>query len=200
MDTRRHLAVACIAATSFFGCGDSNRSTESNTVSTNEPSTSDGREARSTAGERLSDAQIASITSTANNGEVAQANAALPKLTKPEAKEFATMMVEMHSAAEKRQAALAQEKGITPQPNATSAKLTEESNAIVQQLGAADADEIDRLYMQKQVDVHQKVLDTIDNVLIPSATDPALKQELQTSRGEVAMHLERAKETVSKLE
>jgi putative membrane protein len=205
MDIRLCIMTAWIAgAASILGCSD-------NRVPAAEANASDGRENESTSAsastspngsetQRLSDAQIASVTSAANTGEVAQARAALPKLTKPEAKQFATMMTEMHTTAEDRQAALAREKGLTPEANPVSAKLTQESNAIVEQLAAADPDTIDRLYLEKQVSVHQKVLETIDNVLLPSASDPALKQELQTSRAEVAMHLERARDALSKLD
>ena len=196
------VATLIVGGLACAACGDSHQSStaQDDAVRSGEPSASIGREAQpGSATERLSDGEIASVTTAANTGEVAQANAALPKLTKPEAKEFATMMVDMHTAAQKRQSSVAQEKGLTPQANSVSAKLTQESDEVVEQLGAASPDEIDRLYMEKQVAVHQKVLDTIDAVLIPSAQDPALKQELQTSRGEVATHLERARATLNEL-
>jgi putative membrane protein len=150
--------------------------------------------------ERLSDAQIVAVVSAANTGEVAQANAALPKLTHTQAMQFAAMMVEMHTAAQHRQTAMAQEKGLTPQASPLSTELTQDSKEVVEELTTAERDWVDKLYMQKQVEVHAKVLETIDDKLIPSATDPALQQELQTSRTEVAMHLQRAREIVENLD
>jgi putative membrane protein len=182
MNSRLHMGAWIVGAASLLACGDGR---ENETAS---------------AAPRLSDAEIASVTSAANTGEIAQANAALPKLTKPEAKQFAAMMAEMHDKAEQRQTALAREKGLTPRANSVSAKLAQKSNAIVEQLGAAKPNEIDRIYLEKQVAVHQEVLDTIDKVLIPSARDAELKQELQTSRGEVAMHLEHARDAMTKLD
>jgi putative membrane protein len=139
----------------------------------------------------LTDPQIAAVTSVANDGEVLQANTARPKLTNPSAQGFADMMVTMHTAAQARQSALLMQKGITPEANAVSAMLKQESDAIVAQLSAAPAP-VDLAYMSAQVTVHQKVLNTLDTVLIPSADDPALKADLMTTRGEVSAHLNMA--------
>lgn len=140
----------------------------------------------------LTDPQIAAVTSTANEGEVLQANTARPKLTNPSAQAFADMMVTMHTAAQARQATLLMQKGITPEPNAISTMLKQESDAIVAQLSAAPAP-VDLLYIEKQVAVHEKVLSTLDTVLIPSADDAALEADLMTARGEVSAHLTMAR-------
>jgi len=141
---------------------------------------------------QLTDPQIAAVTSTANEGEVLQANTARPKLSNASAQGFADMMVTMHTAAQARQSALLMQKGITPEPNAISTMLKQESDAIVAQLSAAPAP-VDVAYIDAQVTVHQKVLDTLDTVLIPSADDPALKADLMTTRSEVSAHLSMAK-------
>jgi len=101
-------------------------------------------------------------------------------------------MIDAHSMAQARQAALAQSKGITPAENDVSAKLMRESDEIVSQLSSASAADIDLTYMETQVTVHQKALDTLDNVLIPSAEDADLKAELKTTRGDVQDHLDNA--------
>jgi putative membrane protein len=147
----------------------------------------------------LSDAQIMAVTTAANMGEIAQANAAMPKLTNEDAQEFAMMMIEMHTAAQMRQTALAESKDVTPQPNPLSMDLTMESQAIVSDITAASADEVDELYMEAQVMVHEKVLATIEDVLIPSADDAELIDELETSRDEVEAHLEMAREIADAL-
>jgi putative membrane protein len=134
------------------------------------------------------------VTSAANTGEIAQAEAALPKLSNAPAKEFATSMIEMHGAAQSRQSALLQRKQITPQENPTSTALKQESDAIVAALMAASATDVDRLYIDKQVAVHSKVLTLLSDVLIPSADDSELRAELTVTRGEVEMHLKRAEQ------
>jgi predicted outer membrane protein len=139
------------------------------------------------------------VTTAANTAEIAQANAALPKLTNTDAMQFAKMMIEMHTAAQQRQEAMAQEKGLTPQMHPLSTELSQDSDDFLEELSTADRDEVDQLYMEKQVEVHEKVLETIDEKLIPSATAPALQQELQTARTEVNAHLNRAREIVHNL-
>ncbi|MEK5750212.1 DUF4142 domain-containing protein, partial [Acinetobacter nosocomialis] len=46
--------------------------------------------------EDLSDNQIIKILSTANNGEIMQANAALPKLKMAQVRQYAQMMIREH--------------------------------------------------------------------------------------------------------
>ena len=47
--------------------------------------------------------------------------------------------------------------------------------------------------------MHADVLVVIDEVLLPSVQDATLRQELQTSRGEVSMHLDHARMLVQGL-
>jgi hypothetical protein len=47
--------------------------------------------------------------------------------------------------------------------------------------------------------VHTKVLQTLDEVLIPSAQDPSLKNELTATRAEVTAHLDEAKAVAASL-
>jgi putative membrane protein len=200
MNVRFFLAtMLAVCGASAIACGDSSSAPSDETYS-DPPAASSGNEDPAGTDDRLSDAQIAQVTSTANVGEVAQANAALPKLTNPDAKQFATMMVEQHGAAQERAAAMLEQKGLTPAASYLSIELKEDSDEIIEEINTADRDEVDKVYMEAQVEVHEKVLKTIDEKLIPAATDPALQQELQTARGEVATHLQRAKEIVEKLE
>jgi len=146
----------------------------------------------------LTDPQIAAVTSTANEGEVAQAMTARPKLTNANAQAFADMMITMHTAAQARQSALLMQKGITPEPNPQSTQLKQTSDAIVAQLNALPGN-ADVPYMDAQVTVHQTVLNTLDTLLIPSAEDAALKADLVTTRGEVSAHLSMAQSIRSQL-
>jgi putative membrane protein len=147
----------------------------------------------------LTDAQIGAVTTAANTGEVAQANASLPKLTDSDAKAFAQEMVAAHTTAQTRQAALLQSKGITPVENEVSMELRKESDAIVAELMTATS-EVDLLYMQAQVTVHTKVLETLDTILIPSADDADLRAELEATRGDVKTHLDHAQEILDALQ
>ncbi|EET82202.1 hypothetical protein ACIRA0001_2929 [Acinetobacter radioresistens SK82] len=56
--------------------------------------------------EDLSDNQIIKILSTANNGEIMQANAALPKLKMAQVRQYAQMMIREHSANEQKRSSI----------------------------------------------------------------------------------------------
>lgn len=200
MDARFWLAAVLIGAASFIACSDNSASQRESTEPAPPAASAGNEDPIGSSEERLSHGQIASITTAANTAEIAQANAALPKLTHAEAMQFAKMMLEQHGAAQDRQAAMLQAKGITPMSHPLATELSRDSDEILEELSAADRDEIDELYMEKQVEVHEDVLEALDNKLIPSATDPELLQELQTTRSDVAMHLQRAREIVSNLD
>jgi putative membrane protein len=147
----------------------------------------------------LSDPEIGAVITAANTGEVAQANAALRKLTDPDATAFAQEMIVAHMAVQMRQAMLLQSKGITPVENEVSMELRREADAIVAELTAATT-EVNVLYMETQVTVHEKVLETLDATLIPSAEDADLRAELEATRVDVKAHLDHAQEILEALQ
>jgi putative membrane protein len=149
---------------------------------------------------RLTDAQIAAVTSTANSGEVDMGMLALERAQLPEVRDFAQMMVTMHSAAQQRAMGVLQALGVTPAPNPVSDRLKSDADAMLVQLRSTEASQFDLIYISGQVDVHMKVLQLIDDQLLPSATADALKADLTTARGEVQMHLQLATALMAQLE
>jgi putative membrane protein len=55
------------------------------------------------------------------------------------------------------------------------------------------------VYIDSQVTEHQKVLDTVDQQLLPSAQSPEVRDALQKAREKVAAHLEEAKRLQTEL-
>lgn len=53
--------------------------------------------------------------------------------------------------------------------------------------------------MRAQADLHQWLLTSPDTALIPLARDPELRALLETQRGSVAAHLERARAVLNGL-
>ena len=53
--------------------------------------------------------------------------------------------------------------------------------------------EFDKAYVDGQVTDHEKVLQSVDTMLLPNAKDPGLKQLIEKARPSVKMHLEHAK-------
>ena len=66
--------------------------------------------------------------------------------------------------------------------------------AKLNQASTADKD-----YMTSQVDVHRKVLATIDKELLPNAKNAELKTMLTQTRTAVAKHLQAAEQIVEKM-
>jgi putative membrane protein len=148
----------------------------------------------------LTDPEIASVALTANMGEIEQGDIAETKAQNPAVVALATMLVDMHTAAEQRENALATTLSITPQDNAISSQLRSASSSIVMQLNSASTGDFDAVYVRAQVQVHEQVLDTIDNVLLPDVTNAMLRAELMTTRGEVESHLTAARALAATLD
>lgn len=140
----------------------------------------------------LSDAQILEVTDTANLGEITQANTALEKLNNQRVRLYATRMVGEHTAGRELGVAVADAIDVTPVTSPTAQQLEAESNAIVQQLFAATEAQIDVLYMQTQVTAHRRVLELIEDQLLPSASAPDLVTYLHDMHHHVEDHLEDA--------
>jgi putative membrane protein len=140
----------------------------------------------------LSDPEIAMVIRAANDGEIQQANVALPRLTDSAAIEFAEMMVRDHSAANDRLQKLLGSLNATAADSAASrtmrSKAIDGSQALVTIGGAA----LDRTYVEGQVKMQREVLDAIDKTLYPAAHDPALRNYLTELRASVAAHLAQA--------
>lgn len=63
----------------------------------------------------------------------------------------------------------------------------------------SDKASVDKAYVDQQVMLHQKALNTFDTILIPQAENPALKAHMQKTREAVAGHLAHAKTLQTKI-
>ena len=141
----------------------------------------------------LTEGQVVKILSVANNGEIMQAKAALPKLQTPQARNFAQGMIEKHTANEMKGQALAKRMGVMPQASQLSNALQNDSNKMVTKLSKTSAP-VDKQYIADQVKIHSKVLQTIDSQLLPNAKNAELRNFLVETRSAVAMHLKVAQQ------
>lgn len=145
----------------------------------------------------LTDSQVIKVLSTANNGEIKQAKTALPKLKTDEARKYAQMMINDHSANEKKAQALANRLNLTPQTSTLSTGLQNDSDKVVAKLSQSSV--TDKDYMMSQVEVHRKVVTMLDKQLIPNAKNIELKNMLTQTRTAVAAHLKKAEQIVEKM-
>jgi putative membrane protein len=187
----RNLA-ATAALVLAAACGNAADDAQASTAETT-PSAAPAATTTPTAAPAVTDPQIAAIVVAANEVDIRAGELARERATNAEVKAFAERMVTDHSGVNEAASALVGRLGVTPEPNATSQKLTqdgEQARAALQgQTGAA----FDRAYVDGEVAYHQAVLDAIDQTLIPSAQNAELKALLEQTRPAVAAHLEHAR-------
>jgi putative membrane protein len=145
------------------------------------------------AAEALSDAQMAKVSDLVNNAEVAQGKLAQRKAKHVAVKSFASKMVKHHEQALREQAKLVSKLKVTPADSPAAASLKADGEKTLQSLQESDAASFDALYVKSQIDGHQKALELLDTLLIPSAKTPEVLDALRQGRAIVAQHLEEAR-------
>ena len=160
------------------------------------PSTSDSAAVQAQASaspapkiESLSDEQIAAITEAANTTEIAQAKLAQTKSKDASIKQFAAMMISHHGEAKQKQAKLK----LKPAESGVSTAMQVDADSTLNALKADTGKDFDQAYITAQVDGHQKVLDTINDKLLPNVKSADLKAYLEEIKPRVEEHLKQAK-------
>lgn len=144
-------------------------------------------------GPRLSQAQVAMITELANTSEIEQGKIAQAKAKSPAVKKFAAMMIKHHTEAKNEQAKLYKQLSLTPTQSQQATALKEDGDRSLGSLKAASGAAFDLAYIEGQVAAHQKVLDSINQELIPAAADQQLLEGLNKMKSTVEAHLNEAK-------
>lgn len=147
----------------------------------------------------LKDTQIAKIAIVLNDGEVDAAKIARNKVTHPEVKSFATIILDDHKKNIKETKDLAKREKFTPEGSDLSKSLTEEIKQSNKNLKKTNKASLDRAYIDQQVMMHEKALQTFDTILIPQAQNAALKEHLQKTREAVSGHLAQVKQLQTQL-
>lgn len=148
---------------------------------------------------RLSDADIVGITDTAHRGEIEQAQLALERSSDPGVRAFAQRMIEDHGHALERQSALVSRLGLPLSHGTFSQRWSSQSQQILDTLRAQQGDAFDRAYIDAQVRQHRQLLDMLDNQLIPNATQPQLRAQIEELRPVIASHLAQAQRIQARL-
>lgn len=141
----------------------------------------------------LTDGKIFGILKTANDGEIKASQRAQEHAQGTSAKDYASMVNSMHTDANARQTKLATDQGITPVTSTDNTSLQSANDAVYAKLVAAPDSAFDSEYITQMIESHQKVLDLLDNDMIPAAHNASLKTELATTKAAVTDHLNKAK-------
>jgi putative membrane protein len=148
---------------------------------------------------KINDAQIAAIVVTANQVDVDAGKLAAEWATHPEVKKFATTMVNDHSNVNKAAVDLVTKLGVTPEDNATAQSLKAGGEKNVAALKGLKGAEFDKAYIDHEIAYHKAVLEAVDKVLIPGASNADLKAMLVKVRPAFVAHLEHAQGVQAKL-
>ena len=173
---------AAVVALGLIASGASNAQTSAAPA----PSSSAASTANAPSGE-LRQQQALGVRSAINQAEINAGQLALsPAPTEP-ARQYAQTMIRAHTENEKMLAAWKPDRSSAPaQARTTEAKA--EAAALARHQGAA----FDSAYLQAMVKDHRKALQTLDDSLLPAATDAQVRAFLQQTRGHVADHLAQA--------
>ncbi|WCE03874.1 DUF4142 domain-containing protein [Pseudoxanthomonas sp. JBR18] len=141
-----------------------------------------------------SDAQILSVVSAINHNEIAIAQQARSRKLAAGVGNYASMMIQDHSANQKEIERLG-----TPVASERSQAGLAEGQALESALAAHDAD-YSRAYMEAMVKEHVKALDLLQNTLLPQAEAEGVKAHLMNTRTSVQNHLKAARSLEDTLE
>lgn len=190
--------VAVAAALAFAAaCGDSDAGEQASTAGVPPPAAAEAP--APSAAPTVTDPQIAAIVVAANQVDIDAGELAKERASDPRVKEFAQRMITDHGGVNQAASDLVGRLGVTPEPNATSQKLTADGEASRTALQGQSGAAFDRAYIADEVTYHQAVLDAIDQTLIPSAQNAELKALLEQTRPAVAAHLDHARQLQTSL-
>lgn len=141
----------------------------------------------------FNDAQIAAIALAANQVDIDAGELAASKGSSKEVKEFGRTMATDHAGVNKVAIDLTTKLKVTPEESWTSESVKADGKKTLERLKKLNGPEFDKAYVDNEVTFHQMVLNAVDKVLIPNATDPEINALLVKVRPAFVAHLEHAK-------
>ena len=147
----------------------------------------------------LSDGEIANVLLAVNESEIDAAKLADGKAQNANVRSFAKMLVSEHKENMKTTKRVAKEIGVSAKDSNISKMFEEEGELVYKELKRAEKGSFDHVFLDQQIVMHDKILSTLNNTLIPGAQDLKLKAQLERSRDSVAAHLAQARSLRSSL-
>jgi putative membrane protein len=139
------------------------------------------------------DPQIASIVVTANQVDIDAGKLAAHQSRRKDVREFAQRMITDHSGVNKSAVELVTRLHVVPEPGQISEHLQRGGDENLAALKTLQGAAFDKAYVDHEVEYHQHVLATINELLIPSASNAELKALLVQVEPAFVGHLEHAK-------
>jgi putative membrane protein len=150
-------------------------------------------------GAKPTDPQIAHIAYTAGVLDITAAKQAISKSKNKDVVAFANDMVRDHEAVNKQALDLVKKLNVTPEDNDTSKSLSKAAADKQAELAKLSGAAYDKTYVANEVAYHKTVNGALETTLIPSATNPELKNLLQTGLKIFQGHQQHAEHVASEL-
>jgi putative membrane protein len=150
-------------------------------------------------GAKPNDAQIAHIAYTAGQIDIKAAKLALQKSKNKEVRAFAQDMARDHAAVNQKALALLKKLNVKPEDNPTSKSLSQQAQATEASLKKLSGAAFDKAYADNEVEYHKTVNGALESTLIPSASNPDLKELLQTGLKIFQGHQQHAEQVAKSL-
>lgn len=142
----------------------------------------------------LHDAHIADVVVTASGIAIEAGKLAQSKSSNEEIKAYAQRMVGEHTEVSQSAIELVTKLKVELQDNPISQSLKADGETDLATLQALRGQEFDKAYIDQKVVLYQHVLDTIDNRLMPNASNEELKVLLYKLFAPFSLHLEDAQQ------
>lgn len=143
--------------------------------------------------------QIAGIIISANSEQRENAQIAQDKAKNTPVKQFAMTVLNERKAANRQAGDLAERLHIKPEENETTRAIKKLTKKTRSKLKRLKGDAFDRAYINGEVELHQMLLDTMNNALIPGAQNRHLRSLLVNDRTLIEARLNQAREIQSKI-
>ena len=148
----------------------------------------------------LTDAEIAAVVVAANSIDVSYGEIARDRATDERVKQFAETMITDHTAVNESAVELVGRLGVTPEENEVSRSLEATADDTRALLRSKTGGEFDLAYIRNEVEYHRAVIDALDGLLIPSASNAELRETLVGVRPAFVAHLRHAESLQQALE
>jgi putative membrane protein len=143
---------------------------------------------------QMDDAQIAQVVITAHRVVIETGLLAESKSSNADVRTFAQRKISNHEALNKQAVELVDKLELPPRDSAVNQELRMDSEKDFTQLAMMQGAYFDKAYIDHSVFLHHQMLDTIDNRLMPCASNEELKALLYNMFAPLSEHLEQAQQ------
>lgn len=144
--------------------------------------------------------EIIALAMAMDQGEVDLSTSTRDKLTNPQVKSFAAMLIKHHQKSLDTYRKMSERQNMTPQPNEMVQTLQQKVQQNRDALANLSGAELDRQFVLTNVQMHQDSQRHLREHLIPAAQDPKLKAQLEKQEKLVTQHLAQAERLQKQLQ